>query len=222
MSDDVNDQKESKSKQIFPFHTYVASFTLDSVFQQINEKSKQPEEKGKMPPMDSTAGMRIMVMIMATCIRTGLKYPSSIPRFLYPDDMAKQRGFIVSPKQDANRAKLEKTLKAHNMTREAYKEQDQSEISILTALLQHSAGLAEHNLAEFMAETDDFPLEALFNIAPFCGQCGLVLAAIDEAEAKNVIAESEAPPWGFDEEGHEKYTESLIETYKKIANIEKL
>jgi len=222
MSDDVSDQKESKSKQIFPFHIYVASFTLDSVFQEIDEKSKQPEEKGKMPPMDGGAGMRIMVMIMSTCIRTGLKYPSSIPRFLYPDDMAKQREFIVSPKQDANRVKIEKILKVHNMTREAHKGQDQSEVSILTALLHHSAGLAEHDLAEFMADTKDFPLEALFNIAPFCGQCGLILAAIDEAEAKNVIAESAAPPWGFDEEGHEKYTESLIETYKKISNIEKL
>jgi len=170
--------------------------------------------------VDGTSGIRISAMVLATCSRAGLKHPAAIPMLLYPDDVSARQTFTDNPSQDARHAEIQATLKMHKTQREVYREQSGDEPSILMAMLTNAATSSGHSLSEFLSGEEEFPLPELFEIASACGHFGLILAAVDENEARNVVADSQSAPWDFEEAGHVNYTDSLLQGYQTMFQVE--
>ncbi len=199
------------SKEVMPFPRYVASFTLGSILEQSQREAAQ--SGGETQEVDGTSGMKISAMVLVTCCRAGLKYPKSIPVLLYPDDVSSRRTFSERLGQDACGAGVQAALKLHKTQSEVYKARGGEAPSILMAMLTNAVSSTGRSFAEFVGVDADFPLDELFDIATACGQYGLVLPSIDESEARKLVADAVLPPWEFDEAGHVKYADSILQSF---------
>ena len=203
---------ESADKKIIPFYRYVASCTVGSVLEPILRQAASSGSTTILP--DSEGRIRILAMVLATCGRAGLANTAAIPMLLFPDDATKRQDFVGNPESDAAYTGIQAALKMHKMQSETYKAQDMGMPSIMMAILTIAAGSTGSSMGEFLSGEEDFLVEELLDKASACGQYGLLLAAVNEEEARNLIADALGQPWNFDEAGHMKYTDSLLQFYQ--------
>ena len=199
MSEVQGQETTADDKEVIPFHKYVAICMVDTLREQSQRAATQSWSEGVV---DGTVAVRTLVMALVTCVRAGLKYPSAIPVLM--------RESI--PDLPTSRVVVQGLLTARAT-------HGQGRQSIELDMYEIAASASGYQLLALTDEGAQVPLLDVFNMVSACGCLGLTLVAVDENEARNVIAEILSASRSIEEEGSIKFTDSLLQSYQDKLHI---
>ncbi len=184
-------------KKVCPFHQFVTVALVRALIELAGQEMTQDWTDWVV---SGQSALTTLASVLDVCTRAALKHPSTIPMLMRQSvpDLGTARVFVEA---EVRRHRAESPHKS----------------SMLLDVLIIAAGSSGHQPSGLLDEGARVTLLDVFNMAQASGSFGITLAAVDSAEARNVIAQLQQFPWSLDEANHARLTDSLLQNYQEAC-----